>query len=221
MPKKTSTSGPRSEATQVALLDAAARLFAQRGFDAVSTRDIATAAGAHPALIGYHFGSKENLYIAVFKAIVDEMTRRLNPLLIGITATLDSASGKRSGSAQAKELLSALCDAMVLTLANPEAKSWAQLIVREQQEPTEAFTLLYDGIMSRVMATMTRLVQVAAPGRTQEEAQLTVLAIIGQMMVYRVARAGVLKHLGWAEIGPTQVTRIQGAVRAQLGLLLR
>ncbi len=40
----------------------AQRLFAQRGIDGVTVRDIANAAGQkNPAAVGYHFGSKEGL----------------------------------------------------------------------------------------------------------------------------------------------------------------
>lgn len=57
-----------------ALLAAADHLFGQKGPDAVSVRDIATAAGLTPALIHRYFGSKDELirqvlrqHIATFK----------------------------------------------------------------------------------------------------------------------------------------------------------
>lgn len=45
--------------------NAALRLFADRGHDAVSLRAIAAAAGVSPALVVHHFGSKEGLRSAV------------------------------------------------------------------------------------------------------------------------------------------------------------
>ncbi|MEM9914111.1 MAG: CerR family C-terminal domain-containing protein [Planctomycetota bacterium] len=45
------------------LLDAALQLFAERGQDRVSLRDIATEAGATHGSIRHHFGTKENLYL--------------------------------------------------------------------------------------------------------------------------------------------------------------
>ncbi|WIX83618.1 TetR family transcriptional regulator [Amycolatopsis carbonis] len=51
-------------ATKAALLDAARELFAERGFDRATVRDIASRAGANQALLFRYFGSKE----AVFEA---------------------------------------------------------------------------------------------------------------------------------------------------------
>ncbi|WP_326836901.1 TetR family transcriptional regulator [Amycolatopsis rhabdoformis] len=52
-------------ATKAALLDAAQELFAERGFDRTTVRDIAGHAGANQALLFRYFGSKEALFEAV------------------------------------------------------------------------------------------------------------------------------------------------------------
>lgn len=54
------------EAARARLLDAALRLFGERGFAATSTRDIAEAAGVNLAAIRYYFGDKQGLYRATF-----------------------------------------------------------------------------------------------------------------------------------------------------------
>lgn len=47
------------------VLAAAVELFASRGFDATSIRDIATAAQVQPASVYYHYPSKESLLVAI------------------------------------------------------------------------------------------------------------------------------------------------------------
>jgi AcrR family transcriptional regulator len=61
--------------------DEALRLFAERGPDAVSVRQIAAAAGVSPALVIHHFGSKDGLrdavdahVLAMFGAMLGELT---------------------------------------------------------------------------------------------------------------------------------------------------
>ncbi|GAB3160363.1 TetR/AcrR family transcriptional regulator [Amycolatopsis stemonae] len=49
-------------ATRRALLDAAARLFAERGFDRTTVRDIAGLAGVNQSLLFRYFGTKDALF---------------------------------------------------------------------------------------------------------------------------------------------------------------
>jgi AcrR family transcriptional regulator len=53
------------------LLDAATRLFAERGFRRVTVREICDAARANVASVNYHFGDKERLYREVVEAALD------------------------------------------------------------------------------------------------------------------------------------------------------
>lgn len=53
--------------TRSALLDAALRCFAEQSYDGTSIRMIASRAGRPLSLIAHHFGSKEGLYIEVFR----------------------------------------------------------------------------------------------------------------------------------------------------------
>jgi AcrR family transcriptional regulator len=59
--------------TEAKILDAAFRRLAREGYAALSIREIAKDAGVNHALINYHFGSKDQLVIAV----LDEANRRL------------------------------------------------------------------------------------------------------------------------------------------------
>ena len=51
----------KSEATRQSILHAAAGLFRQQGYAAVSLRDIAEAVGMKTGSLYYHFSSKESL----------------------------------------------------------------------------------------------------------------------------------------------------------------
>ena len=57
------------------MLDAAAALFAQRGVDAVSLRDVAAAADVHVALISRYIGHRDELVAEVFRRVSDQLAR--------------------------------------------------------------------------------------------------------------------------------------------------
>ena len=67
--------------TKDRILGAAEMLFAQRGFDGASLRQLTTAAGVNLAAVNYHFGSKEKLIERVFRRRLDALnTRRMAAL---------------------------------------------------------------------------------------------------------------------------------------------
>jgi AcrR family transcriptional regulator len=53
-----------ADATRRDLVDAAAELFDERGYDGATLREIGELAGVDPALVARYFGSKEGLYLA-------------------------------------------------------------------------------------------------------------------------------------------------------------
>jgi AcrR family transcriptional regulator len=52
---------------QIRIMEAAEELFAEKGFDGTSVRDVARDAGVNLAMISYYFGSKEKLMESLFK----------------------------------------------------------------------------------------------------------------------------------------------------------
>jgi AcrR family transcriptional regulator len=65
-PSPRRTSGTEAK-SRTALLHAAEKLFAEKGFAATSIRDIAKGSGLNLSLISYYFGSKEQLFAAMME----------------------------------------------------------------------------------------------------------------------------------------------------------
>src|SRR5512145_1863051 len=61
------------DGTRERILRTAERLFAERGFNGVSVRELAAAAQANIASIGYHFDSKEGLLSEVYRRHCEPM----------------------------------------------------------------------------------------------------------------------------------------------------
>jgi TetR/AcrR family transcriptional regulator len=93
------------QATRRALVAAATRLFAERGFDAVPIGTVAAEAGVNKALISYHFGGKRGLYRAILTAAFADVVEGLKAVeakggdprraLSGMLATFARVRGAR------------------------------------------------------------------------------------------------------------------------------
>ena len=75
--------------TEEKIKQAARRLFTEKGFDAVRTRDIAEAAGINLALLNYYFRSKENLFDIVMVENFQQFVAQLIPVLSDEELSLD------------------------------------------------------------------------------------------------------------------------------------
>lgn len=79
-----------SASTKDRILGAAEVLFAQRGFDGASLRQLTAAAGVNLAAVNYHFGSKEKLVEQVFRRRLDALNARRLEALAKIAGHADT-----------------------------------------------------------------------------------------------------------------------------------
>ncbi len=90
-------SAPRQDNRRIKLLDAAAALFAENGFHAVSMRDIAGAVGMLPGSMYYHFPSKDDLLLATYEEGVRQISERVD----AASAEVDQPWDKLEAACQA------------------------------------------------------------------------------------------------------------------------
>lgn len=64
---------PEEPDSRIAILDAAERLFGQRGFAATTVKQIGTEAGVNSALMYYYFADKETLYRATLQRVIADL----------------------------------------------------------------------------------------------------------------------------------------------------
>ena len=69
----------RAEKTKSGLLDAAILEFSERGFDAVTVRDIEIRADVQRNLLKYHFGSKEGMWEAAAQVLIEKLRSFMSP----------------------------------------------------------------------------------------------------------------------------------------------
>lgn len=84
--------GGNEDDIRAALLDAAGKLFLKHGFDRVTARQIAAAAGTTPAMIHYYFSNKLGLFRAMLDAAIAPLRERLAGLLSQTDGAMDIPS---------------------------------------------------------------------------------------------------------------------------------
>jgi AcrR family transcriptional regulator len=72
--------------TKARILTAAEEVFAAKGFEGASTREIAARANVNISSLHYHWESKETLYFAVFRNIYDQLVALLQDTLAPLLA---------------------------------------------------------------------------------------------------------------------------------------
>jgi AcrR family transcriptional regulator len=217
---------PRGHLTRAALIQAALEIFGRDGFDAASTRAIAAAAGTNQALIGYHYGGKEGLYLAVFEHIADRFGERVLPVAAAIRRQL-AVIETRALDRQARldrylPPLLRLLDTFTAVLVGEEAAGWARLILREQHSPSRAFDLLYARMMGPLTDLTAQLLAGALGGEPDKtRIDLLLFTTLGQALTFRAARASVLRRTGWREIGASELAAIQAQIRRNAAAIVR
>lgn len=68
----------RAEVTRRKLIEVALREFSERGYDAVTVRDIEVAAGVQRNLLSYHFGGKEEMWKAAAASVFNRLEKFTN-----------------------------------------------------------------------------------------------------------------------------------------------
>src|SRR5215831_12233325 len=143
--------------TKELILDRAERLFAEKGLDATSVRDITGAAGVNLGAITYHFGTKQKLIEAMFN-------RHFGPFVQRTLKMIDEAEQK-AGKKPAR--IEALLDALMRPIfegsfcAGKRNVPFMRLMGRCQSEPSPQVQRLIRSHMqplfSRFMTAMHRV----------------------------------------------------------------
>ncbi|HBS49614.1 MAG TPA: TetR/AcrR family transcriptional regulator [Rhodobacteraceae bacterium] len=118
----------RSLETRARILDAAERVFAQRGFEGASLRDIAAEAGVQVALVSHHGGHKEALFARIIQ-------RRAEPLA---SLRLEALAARRAqGPLDARAVLRCFVEPYIARAetGGPQWLAYARLVAMVSAEP--------------------------------------------------------------------------------------
>lgn len=166
--QKESTTQRDSVETKARIIEATARVLAEKGYEATTLREIARAADAAPGLVHYYFGGKEQLVVEVLKAMGDRYTETTTQLAqtVGTEQRAQAALMQPlTRVSQEPEWYRLRYEMFALALHNPalatgvqelltngrrDIGSGVQRVLEEEEVPTEALSALllacFDGL---------------------------------------------------------------------------
>jgi AcrR family transcriptional regulator len=166
-------SPPRPElVTRRRLVEAAGELFSEKGFKGTTVREITARAGANLALLNYHYGDKQTLYIEAVKHAACGQAGE--PHLTWPPDTTPAAK------------LRDIIRFQLLKMLDPNRPAWmARLIMRELTQPSGACAeLVRDYIEPRSKILLDVLRELMPRHTPRRKLWLTAFSIVGQCHFY-------------------------------------
>lgn len=198
------------------LLDAATSLFNERGYQDVSTREIADAAGVNLGLIQYYFGSKAKLFIETVQRMLQE-----NPCLKAGLVMEDCPECP----VQCADKLCEFILAYLEYLIRPSGPQPCKLMYRELNNETvkdaslcsALLQAVSDDFLVPVRNTLVEMIRVVTPESSEEVLEHHAFSIMGQCSFYQVHRPAIERIWKISLADPGVVERL-GSQIAQFSL---
>jgi AcrR family transcriptional regulator len=189
---------PASDPTREKLLDVAGWVFADRGYQAATIREICVQAKANVAAINYHFGDKLGLYIEVLQQSVR-------------AAQIEAIQNALDKTARPEDILRAVIRARLRGVWRRDLPNWHfRILTHELAQPTPAFRQLIQKVAKPVFKRLLELIggMIGLPA-DDDTTRLCAISVMGQILAY--VFAGPLLAAVWPDLKkmtPEQMERI-------------
>ena len=190
-----------SDTTRDRILDAAGQLFAERGFDVTTVRDICQVAGANVAAVNYYFRDKERLYV---EAVVRAHRWRLEQ------ANLPEWDANTPPRAKLADFIHTFFRRV---LTGPDDTWHTRLVMREILNPSEACAeIAQSNIRPQFEILQSILRELLRDDTSDEELHLMAFSIVGQCLFYHVANPIIRNLINESEYAGYDVDKLAAHV---------
>jgi len=158
-----------NQGTRERLLAAACTVFADNGFRAATIREICRRARSNVAAVNYHFGDKEQLYLAVLRHARD--CAELAPVEVAVAANMTT-----------EQRLGAFVQSFLSRVNQKGQTTWfSRLMVRELVEPTSALDAIIEESFRPRFQVLLDIVNDLGEGALDEStARRCAISVLGQ-----------------------------------------
>jgi len=163
-----------TDETRVRVIEAAGQVFAEKGFEAATVREICRRARANLAAVNYYFGDKRRLYVA---AVQRAYSHRAEQVPLPVWAA-DATPEQRLG-----DFIHTLLERMIGVGGEP----WeGELMLREVASPIDACEGIVRDYIRPHFEVLVHILEELLPRATEAERRLVGFSIVGQCLHYRV-----------------------------------
>jgi AcrR family transcriptional regulator len=154
------------------LLKAASEVFAEKGYRKATIAEICHWAQSNVAAVNYHFGSKDELYIAVWKHAFKEALRIYPP------------DGGLPQGAPPEEQLRAFHHSILHRILDDGRLGCAgQILLREMVDPTEAIQKVHEDVIRPLRESIRQIIyQLLGPEATEQQITFCAMSVIHQCL---------------------------------------
>ena len=157
------------------LLLAAEALFARKGYDGATVREICDRAGMNVAAINYHFGDKERLYI--------ETVRHAHAC-----GVFESGPPPQLAGLSPAERLRGFVAAMLKNMDGPVRPESMQLLMRELSMPSPATISVVEDFIRPMAMGLFEILGELLPDLPERQRLMVGFSVVGQCLYYRQNR---------------------------------
>jgi AcrR family transcriptional regulator len=163
-----------AEYTRGSIIKAAVHLFAEKGFQGASVRDIVVKARVNQAAINYHFKGKDGLYLEVLKTALEKLTEHAG-----------SEPEKLRSLSREEALRSFVYQQLRPLLFRDEMSRYIRLFAWESAHPSRIFIKFMATNTGSYLTTAVDIVRRFLPPDTQKRATLCVaIWLMGQCSIF-------------------------------------
>jgi len=194
--------------TKARILAAAEAVFAAKGFEGASTREIAASAGVNISSLHYHWESKETLYFAVFENIYDRIVEL-------VRSAIPDSTGTRPGRQVIDEAMGRLFDFFA------DQPNIPKLLVRRLLETTETTNAIERDILLPAWRRFTAWTYELGQAVDEQSAQIFMLTVHSVMLLFMLDSQQFAGLLGGSVRGPALRGRLRPHIVGLVHLLMR
>ncbi len=165
------------DTTRARIIEAAGAVFAEKGFESATVREICQLAQANVAAINYYFSDKHGLYV--------EAVKRAHAWRVEQAPLPEWPEG----TPPQMKLYGFVRTLLARMLCQDDASWHSQLMLREMSRPDSACAALVSDYIRPDFHRLLAVVNELLPADTSEvKRHLTVFSIVGQCLHYRVGQ---------------------------------